>query len=161
MEQTAEALVPAVFQQVALATAGNPDKQSLLRRTHTVTLITGVGTLPAVVLIQCLHGATLIDPDDGTVAQDMSFVPQWYDFLEAKDYEPRLGYWTVKGDDEIHYIRPTDTVETKNGNIAITVASVPAIPALSTDPLVVPDEILSDLQVALADAIRSKVTLAA
>ena len=155
MEMTAEALVPTIFQQVALSAAADPDKQSLLRRTHTVTLTSGVGTLPGEVLTQRLNSATVIDPDDDTVAQDMSYIPQWFDFLEAKDYENRLGYWTVKGDDEIHYIRPTDTVETKNGDIDITVASVPAIPATSGATLVVPDEILSDLQAALANALRA------
>lgn len=156
MEMTAEALVPTVFQNVALAAAANPDKQSLLRRTHTVTLTAGVGTLPGEVLTQCLHSATLTDPDDDTVAQDMSYVPQWFDFLEAKRFEPRLGYWNVKGDDELHYIRPTDDSETKTGDVDITVASVPAIPATAGAVLVVPDEILSDLQAALANAIRAK-----
>lgn len=156
MEMTAEALVPTVFQNVALAVAANPDKQSLLRRTHTINLTVGIGTLPAEVLTQCLTGATIIDPDDNTIAQDMSFIPQWYDFLEAKAYEPRLGYWNVKGDDELHYVRPLDTTETKTGNVDITVASVPAIPATAGTALAVPDEILSDLQAALANAIRAK-----
>lgn len=156
IEMTAESLVPTVFQSVALATAADPDKQSLLRRTHTIALTAGVGTLPGEVLTQCLHSATITDPDDDTVAQDMSFVPQWFDFLEAKGYEPRLGYWTCKGDDELHYIRPTDDSETKTGDVDITVASVPVIPATAGATLVVPDEILSDLQAALANAIRAK-----
>ena len=154
VEMTAESLVPTVFQQVALATADDPDKQSLLRRTHTVTLVTGVGTLPGEVLTSRLSGATLVDPDDSTIAQDMTYVPHYFDFIEAKNFEPRLGIWNVKGNDEIHYIRPSEQVETKNGNIQLTVASVPAIPVLATDTLDVPDEILSDLMAALAFALR-------
>lgn len=159
MEMTAEALVPTVFQQVAIAIASDPDKQSLLRRTFTIALTNGVGTLDDVILTQFMHDSTLNDPDDDTIIHDMSFVPRWSDFKEAKDYEPRLGYYTCKGDDQLHYIRPTDTVETKTGNVEITVSSIPEIPATYTDPLVVPAECLSDLQAAMANALRAKMVV--
>lgn len=160
-EQTAEALVPSVFRSVTLSLCGDPDKRALLMRSHTIALTTGVGTLASTVLMECLFTGTVSDPDDSTIAKSMSYVPDYFDFLEAKSFEPRLGYWTVIANtttgNVIRYIRPADTVETKTGNITLVVVTEPAIPALHTDTLNAPQEFIDLATVRLANALRMKV----
>lgn len=162
MEQTAESLVSTVFRSVTLVINADPDKRALLRRSNTIALTVGVGTLPATVLVECLLGATLLDPDDATItADDMAYVPDFGDFRIAKAYEPRLGYWHVSANtttgNTIRYIRPSDTVETKTGNISLTVVTVPSVPTLATDTLNAPQEFIDMALVQLSNALRMKV----
>lgn len=158
MEQTAEALVSSVFRSVTLAINGDPDKRAILRRSNTIALTTGVGTLLPTILMECLSGATLTDPDDSTIAQDMSYVPEYFDYLDAVGYETRLGYWHVSADpttgNTIRYVRPADTAETKTGNIVLTVVTVPTIPATSTTALDAPQEFIDLATNALSNALR-------
>lgn len=165
MTQTIESLLQPVFESVSRMMAADPDKQLLLRRTHTVALTAGVGDLPAEALTQCAAGATLSDPDDATIQQDMSYVPQWNDFLEAHDYEPRLGYWHIKDNGttgaSLYYVRPSDTLPAKTGDVDITIASVPQIPADATDPLEAPPEFINRALAALVNATREGMARAA
>lgn len=160
-EMTAESLVSSVFKRITLVINADPDKRALLRRTNTIALTSGVGTLPSTILMECLPGATITDPDDDQIAQDMSYVPNYFDYLEAAGYETRLGYWTVMANattgNTIRYIRPNDIgVETKTGNVALTVVTVPTIPALPTDTLDAPQEFIDMATVALSNALRMK-----
>lgn len=161
VEQTAEALVSSVFKRVTLVINADPDKRALLRRTNTIALTSGVGTLPSTILMECLPGATLTDPDDDQIAQDMSYVPDYFDYLEAAGFETRLGYWTVIANattgNTIRYIRPDDIgIETKTGDIDLTVVTVPTIPTLSTDTLNAPQEFIDLATVALSNSLRMK-----
>jgi hypothetical protein len=160
MEQTAESLVSNVFKSVTLTINADPDKRSLLRRTHTVALTTGVGTLPATILMECLDGATITDPDNASVAKNMSYVPEYFDFLEAKSFEPRLGYWHVSANtttgNTISYIRPSDSAPTKTGNITLIVVTVPTIPAAAGTTLDAPQEFINLALAELANGLRMK-----
>lgn len=161
VEQTAESLVPSIFKSVTLAINADPDKRVLLRRTNTINLTSGVGTLPSTILMECLPGATLTDPDDATIAQDMSYVPDYFDYLEAAGYEDRLGYWTVIANattgNTIRYIRPNDLgIETKAGDIALTAVTEPSVPVLATSTLNAPQEFIDMAIVALSNALRMK-----
>lgn len=165
-EMIAESLVSNVFRSVTLAINGDPDKRAILRRSNTIALVTGVGTLTPTILIECLPGATLTDPDDAQIAQDMSYVPDYYDYLEAQGYETRLGYWTVQANsttgNTIRYIRPNDVgVETKTGNIVLTVVTVPTIPATSATTLDAPQEFIDLATDTLAKALAMQMREAA
>lgn len=165
MEQTAESLVAPVFKGVTLAINADPNKRSLLRRTNTITLTTGVGVLPGTILMECLPGGTITDPDDDTIAPDMSYVPDYFDFLEAADYENRLGYWTVTENattgNVLHYIRPGEAVETKTGDVDLTLVTVPDVPTTSGATLEAPKEFIDMATIALAIALSSKIAKAA
>lgn len=160
-EQTAESLVPSVFKSVTLQICADPDKRALLMRSHTIALTTGVGTLPTTILMECLFTGTVSDPDDAAIAKNMSYVPGYFDFLDAKAFETRLGYWTVIANtttgNVIRYIRPADTAETKTGNITLVVVTEPTIPALHTDTLNAPQEFIDLATVQLSNALRMKV----
>jgi hypothetical protein len=160
MEQTAESLVSNVFKSVTLIINADPDKRPLLRRAHTVALTVGLGTLATTILMEALTGATLADPDDATVAKNMAYVPDYFDFIDAKLFEPRLGYWTVSANtttgNTISYIRPIDSVPTKTGNITLVVVTVPTIPAASGTTLDAPQEFINLALAQLANALRMK-----
>jgi hypothetical protein len=154
---TMEALVQSVFQQVAKDCADDPQRQSLLRRTFTVTLTNGVGTLPDQILTACITGSTVDVGSDPTIGPLMSFTP-WVSFLGPSDN--RLGYYSVRGDHEFYWVDPGDTFTPGNGrtgDINYTGPSVSDIPAASTDPVEVPGEIFSDLVQALATAVKGLV----
>lgn len=160
-EQTAESLVSNVFRNVTLVINADPDKRSLLRRTHAITLTAGVGTLPATILMEVLNGAVVLDPDDATItADDMAYVPEYQDFVTAKGYEPRLGYWHVDANtttgNTISYIRPSDSVPTKTGNMRMIVVTVPTIPATSSTALDAPQEFINLALAQLSNAVRMK-----
>lgn len=161
MEMTAESLVSNVFRTVTLTICADPDKRSLLRRSHTIALTSGVGTLPTTVLMETLPGAVVLDPDDATItADDMSFVSEYQDFVTAKGFESRLGYWHVDANtttgNTISYIRPSDTVPTKTGNITLITVTVPTIPATSSTTLDAPQEFINLALAQLANALRMK-----
>ena len=84
-----EAIMPAVFQAVAEHAAGDPDKRPLLRRTKTIAMTNGTGTIPNDVLTRCFSDATLLDPEDLTKLY--SWVPDYFDFIGPLD--SRLGYF--------------------------------------------------------------------
>lgn len=153
-----EAMVPTVFQAVAESCAGDPDRQSLLRRTHTISMTNGVGVLPDEVLTSCMNNSSIADPDDISVGKFQSFVPQWVDFIGPRDnIQTQLNWFNVKGDSDLHYLAANEEYDPDNGfdgDLELTVPSVPETPTLATDTVDVPSEVASDLIAALADSLR-------
>lgn len=160
-----EALLPTVFQDVAMRYAANPDKRSLLRRTHTIAMTNGVGTLPDEVLSAGKAGATISDPDDVTVAQSAAMVWYWNDFVAPRSgLLLQIPQWIIKGDDVLVYLEADEEYDSASGftgDLDLTIASVPEIPATAATTLDVPNEVLSDLVAALADALRIQTRAAA
>lgn len=156
-----EALVPSIFQAVAESYAADPRKQSLLRRTHTLTVTNGVATLPDEVLTSCLWNGSIADPNDVTVAQAQSFVAQFYDFIQPRDnWQIQLNWWNVKGDTEFHFLAANDEYDPNDGfdgDLDYTGPSVPEIPANASDTVNVPSEVASDLVESLANALRGAI----
>lgn len=156
-----EAMIPTVFQEVALQYAGDPDQQSLLRRTHTIAMSNGAGTLPDEVLSQCLNNANVTDPNDVSVGKFQSYVPQFVDFIGPRDnIQAQLNWWTCKGDTDFLFLEANAEYDPSSGftgNLDLTVPSVPAVPATASDPIVVSEEIASDLVEALADTLRREI----
>lgn len=156
-----EALVPSVFQAVAESYAADPRKQSLLRRTHSLTLTNGVAVLPDEVLTSCMWNSSIDDPSDVLVAQAQSYVGSWFDFVQPRDnWQIQLNLYTVKGDRDFHYLAANedyDSSDGTDGTLQLTVPSIPETPTLSTDPVDVDAEVASDLIEALADALRSAI----
>lgn len=159
----AETLVPEVFQAVAMSYAADPQKASLLNRDNTITLTDGVGTVPDVVLTECKFNGTVYDPDDDTIAPQMSLVRTWFDFISPSSLDRLTGRWTIK-DSTIYWIEVGavySSTSGKTGDIVLNVPSVPTIPDTEDDDLEVADEVLSDLVTALAQRLRGKLELAA
>lgn len=144
-----EAMMPSVLQDVALKFARDEEGRSLLRETHTITLTLGVGTVPASVLTQCKWGASISDPLDTTVAQLQSLVAYWQDFVQLRTgLEADIPWWTIRGNDEFYYLaagEDYDPTAGYDGDIELTIATVPSIPAAATDQTTWPPEFESDV----------------
>jgi len=159
-----EALVPSVFQAVAEGYAGTGErrKQSLLRRTHSLTVTNGVAVLPETVLTSCMVNSSIDDPDDVTVAQAQSFCGEWFDYVQPRDaWQIQLNIYCVKGDLDFHYLPANEEYDPSSGfsgTIELTVPSVPEIPASASDALDVSSEVTSDIVEALAEALRGAIT---
>lgn len=158
IELTAETLVPTVFKEVAMRYAADPDKRSLLRRTHTLAVTTGVASLPATVLTQGKAGATISDPADDTVAQNQTMIWYWNDFVAPRSgLLSQIPQWLIQ-DDNFYYLEANATYDPAagfTGDIELTISSVPVIPATAATTLDVPEDALPDFITALALALRS------
>lgn len=152
----AESLLPIVFQQVALKYAATEEGRSLLRRTHTVVMSSGTGSLPDEALTACKFGASIADDSDVTVAQTQTLVPFWQDFIQPRDnIQLQLNWWIVKGDRSVYLLQPSEEYPGSfSGDLEVTIASVPAIPASAGTAIDADDEVISDILQALAAAIK-------
>jgi hypothetical protein len=161
-QAVAQAMLPSVLQQVTLTCYADPDRRPLLKQSHAITIADGVGVFPSAALKQALPGGMVLEPDDEEVLpEDISYVPEWVDYVAAKAYEPRLGYFSVRDDSDFYYASPTeDTYNTFDGDITYIGATVPAIPAGPADPTGWPSEIESNVVDVLAEYLRgAKVVL--
>lgn len=157
-QSVAESIIPTALQDVALKFARTDEGRSLLRQTHTITLANGVGTIPATALTQCKWGALVSDPDDVTVAQAQSLVPEWQDFVQERAgvmAEPV--WWTIKGNSDFHYLESGETYDPaagKDGDIELTIATVPEVPTDPDAELTWPDEVQMDVVDYTAELLR-------
>ena len=146
----ADTLFPIVSQAVSEAAAADPYKRSLLRRVKTVTLVAGQATLTDDVLTKFFSDATLL----GTSLSSHYAYRDYPDFVRKGD--TRLGYFTRNGTTlMVRDVGQSFTVPlTATGARTLVVPSVVVKPALSSDNVDCPDEIASDLDEALANALR-------
>jgi hypothetical protein len=142
-----EAIMPSVLQEITLRCWANEAKRPLLKQSHTIAIADGVGVFPPTALKEALTGGMVLEPDDVDVLpEDIAYVPEWVDYVAAKNYEPRLGYFSVKDDTDFYYASPTEnTYNTFTGNIEYIGHTQPSIPADPDDPTGWPAEIESDL----------------
>lgn len=152
-EGIAETLFPTVSQEVCEATAADPYKRSLLRRTKTVTLTAGLATLTEDVLTKYFADATLLKTDNLNFHYSYRDYP---DFIRKNDL--RLGYFTRNGttlmvrDPNQAFTQPL----TATGARSLVVPCVVLRPATADTAVDAPDEIISDLEDALSEALRGQ-----
>lgn len=153
-ELRAEALAINALQIIAQRVA-NSERRDLLRRTVTIVLTNGVGTIPDTVLVEYMVNADLHNPDDLT--ELYTFIKHWNDFIN--DPETRLGRFNVKAS-TLSVIQPGevyDPADGRTGNISLTASTVPQIPANATDPITnFPAELENDLIAVLAGLLRGQ-----
>jgi hypothetical protein len=152
-----ESIMPSVLQEITTRCYANPDKRPLLKQSHTIAITSGLGVFPDAAMKEALAGGMVLEPDDTDVLpEDISYVPEWVDYVAAKNYEPRLGYFSVKNDSDFYYASPTeDTYNTFDGNIEYIGSTVPEIPADPDDPTGWPGEIETDVVDLAAEWLRS------
>lgn len=147
----ADTLFPVVSQEVCEAAATNEYKRSLLRRPKSITLVAGEAALTDDVLTRYIADATLIDP------ASLSKKYAWRDYPDfVRRGDRRLGVFSLQGI-TLLVIEPNAAFTvplTATGARTLTIPSVVVKPALPTDDLDCPDEILSDLDTALSSALR-------
>jgi hypothetical protein len=151
----AEAMIPAIFQAVAEAAAGNNYKRPLLRRTKTVAFTNGTATIANDVLTKYLCDATLLD--SANLAKRYSWVNDYGEFVRNMD--ARLGSFNSPIENTLAIREPGIAYTVGSGltgNRLLTVPCVPEIPAGADDPVLVPDVIASDLVSVGAEMLRGR-----
>ena len=150
----ADTLFPVVSQAVSETAATNEYKRSLLRREKSVTLSAGQATLTGDVLTHYIADATLIDP---------AFLTKHYAWRDYPDFirrgDRRLGVFSLQGT-TLLVIEPNANFTvplTASGARTLTVPCIVIKPATGTDDIDCPDEILSDLDEALSNALRGEI----
>lgn len=150
----ADTLFPVIAQAVSEGAAADEFKRSLLRREKSITLTAGLATLSSDVLTKYIADATLFDPAVLTRKYAYRDYPQ---FVRRSD--PRLGEFTVQGstlmarDPGQQFAVPL----TASGARTLVTPCVVVKPATATTAIDCPDEILSDLDEALAEALRGQI----
>lgn len=150
-EGIAETLFPVVSQEVSEAAAADPYKRSLLRRTKTVLLSAGLATLSDDVLTKYFTDATLLKTDNLSFKYSYRDYP---DFIRRNDL--RLGYFTRNGttlmvrDPNQAFTQPL----TATGPRDLVVPCVIVRPSTADADIDGPEEVISDLQDALSEALR-------
>jgi hypothetical protein len=140
-EMLAQSLLPGVFHDVVTATALDPFKRTIFKRTFTVPMVAGVGTLDDSVLTAYVCEAITLDTDG-----DYGSWIRYDNFVRPLDN--RLAHFSIKEAVELHY-RPVGG-GVYSADLDITIAAVPVLPALLTDQLPIPEEELDDVIRALA-----------
>ena len=150
----ADTLFPIVSQSVSEAAAADEYKRSLLLREKSVTLASGQATLTEDVLTHYIGDATLIDPSNLNKKYAWRVYP---DFIRRGD--KRLGVFSLQGT-SLLVIEPNANFTvplTATGTRTLTVPCVVVKPATADTDIDCPDEILSDLDEALANALRGAI----
>jgi hypothetical protein len=126
-----EAIMPSVLQEVTQKYAnGDSNQQSLLRQTHTISLTSGIGTIPNEVMTTLVWGSNVYIDDEPDIGPLMSYSP-WISFINpASDL---LGYYSIRGSNEFYWADPGESYPdlTRTSDVSLTIATVLTIP---TDP---------------------------
>lgn len=141
-EMLAQSLLPEVLHEEASKAAKDPQMRTIYKKTHAVAVTAGVGNLPAEAFSAYLCEADVIDTNG-----DNASWCRWASFVRPLD--PRLAWFAAKEGTTLGYLPVGGGSYT--GNISVTVATAPTIPALSTDQVVMPEEILDDVIRSLAE----------
>ena len=151
----ADTLFPTVSQGVCEAAAADPSRRDLVRRQKSITLVTGAATLTSDVLVHYIQDSVLLD------TANLSKRYAWRDYPDfVRRGDRRLGIYTVVGAHELQVIDPNQpfTVPlTASGARVLTIPCVVEKPTLATDQVDCTDEILSDLDEALANSLRGMI----
>lgn len=155
----ADTLFPVVSQAVCEAAAADPSRRDLVRRQKSITLVTGSATLSSDVLVHYVQDSVLLD------TANLNKRYAWRDYPDfVRRGDRRLGIYTVVSGHELQVIDPNQpfTVPlTASGARVLVIPSIVEKPALATDEIDCVDEILSDLDSALTEALRGQIVTAA
>lgn len=155
LDPIANSLLSQVFQQVGIECAKDERKRSLLRREKTITVSNGTATVTSDVLTQYKEDSLLYNPDDTTA--EYSLCREWFDFVRSDD--SLLGRYSFNGT-TIGILEPGELYDPTSGTSdtrTLVIPCVPEIPTLSTDTILVVEEVASDLIAGLAEALRGAV----
>lgn len=151
----ADTLFPTVSQGVCEAAAADPARRDLVRRQKSITLVAGSATLTSDVLVHYIQDSVLLD------TANLSKRYAWRDYPDfVKRGDKRLGIYTVVAGHTLQVIDPNQSFTvplTASGARVLVIPTVVEKPALATDEVDCNEEVLSDLQEALAEALRGAI----
>lgn len=151
----ADTLFPTVSQGVCEAAAADPSRRDLVRRQKSITLVAGAATLTSDVLVHYIQDSVLLD------TSSLSKRYAWRDYPDfVKRGDRRLGIYTVVAGHTLQVIDPNQPFAvplTTSGARVLTIPCVIQKPASATDDIDANDELISDLDEALSNALRGEV----
>ena len=119
---------------------------------QTIIIASGTGSCPDEIMRELLHQAQFQDDNDSLI----SYYNYNIDFDSGTNYN-QLGYCCLVGDD-FSYRAPAPDLDSYSGNLFVTVASFPTLPASMADDITFPTTtVIDDLCSLLAQAILGKV----
>lgn len=152
----ADTLFDQVSQSVSMTAAMDEYKRSLLRREKSITLVAGTATLTDDVFTSYVADATLIDPNS------LSKHYAWRDYPDfIRRGDPRIGIFTVSRGNIFQVIDPNANFAvplTAIGARTLTIPCAVQKPALPTDDVDCPEEIISNLIEGLTESLRGEVS---
>lgn len=156
-ELASEAMVSSVFYRAAKQIWKDRNRRALVMDHSIIVLTAGTGTVPTNLLMESLAEAVVSDPADATMAAKMRNVRNWAEFIRPLD--PVLGYFIVIGTNDFHMTRPGTAYNPSSGmtgNVTLTAALVPPVPAAPGNAIVAPNEFVDDALILLAAALRGE-----
>lgn len=151
-EETAEALLPRIFNEVGAIAARTERLRTTLRRTKALAVVAGAVELPTDVLTSYIDIANLLDPADITALY--SWAP-WYQFTTGT-LDQRLGYFAVEGESTLHVTEAGTPYSPTTGPtvaLLLTIPCIPAIPTIDAEVVVIAE--ISDMLItALAESLK-------
>lgn len=148
----AAAMTDQAIHELATMVAGNPELRSRLEKSFSVTLTSGIGTIPSGMLTEYLREGAVRDSDTGANNGNgnvLARVQRLAAFLT--DTDTSLGLYCLAGN-QIYARPPASTYPSDTiGPLVIIAPFVPTTTNLDTE---VPDEITDELVVMLAKRLR-------
>jgi len=132
-----EDLFPIALRSAIIQAAQKGITLGQVRRSHTLSVTSGVATLPDTVIDECLDTSTLSSTTDATITQLSSWQPQYLDFV--RPVHSQLHYYTTQGADFLFreagadYGDYTGTLSLNAVSMPATVGSLTADLGISTD----------------------------
>jgi len=135
--------------------AGNVDERWKVLKTHPLSLSNGFATLPSTVMTKFMSSAVVSDSTDETTADLMSWKANWQDYVS--NLSSMLGYFTLHPDGKFYARLPgvtyTDSLSA-SPVLNVTTASMPDVPADEDDEMDINSELVDEIVMRLAAAIR-------
>lgn len=142
----AESLVPQCLDKLARDVAADRDLQARLMVEFNVSLSSGVGDIPAEMLLEYIHEATVVDEDGGNVLSRVQYLKDLYQILSTS-----FGYYTVANNQFYTKQISTGSLTDTSGPLIIDAPFVPTKTGISTE---IPSEIEPNLVELLAMRLR-------
>jgi hypothetical protein len=119
---------------------------------HTVAVTASVGTIPDAVMREYLPQANFQDANGSLIA----YLPYPVDYNSTVKYT-QIGYVSIQGDSFL-YTAPSPN-QSYTGNLYVTVQTMPTLPTNWATTLDIDTDVLDDIILALAMAIRGQYQL--
>lgn len=159
-----ESLCKEVFREVSEDCASDERLRHMLRRTKTITLTNGIGTIPDDVLTKYMSESSVNDPNDDTKSDRMGY-EEWFDFSRPQmQVLNDLGSYSIKGVRQLMWRDPGESYSstlTMGGAIELNVPCTIEVPVSASTTIDAPEEIIDRLISRMESRLRGTLPKAA
>jgi hypothetical protein len=158
-EFIAQTLFPEVSQSVCESIAADDERRQLLLRQKTLVFTAGIATVTSDVLQDYIWDSVLIDATSSTTLKKKYAYRPYPQFVQSRD--SRLGVYSIRGADTIVLCEPNTSFSsplTASGNRLLNTPCVVESPAVASDDIDCPAQVLSDLTEGLSNALRGELS---